>query len=262
MEKIHFSEDDEVVVQEKLEQIRNTEISGDREMTDFEKILTLMIQHSMSSFLDKYGIKCSLNNLKLDNILIKKTVEKKVVGCFVAGEYNPFTKKIALYLADYENSPYFVNTLVHEFFHSLSYSSLKLGLMKNGDLFGDHSVGLSMQSEDQGIRIQLFGQMDEALTEILTEKLINEFLSEQLLSGLQKPYLKEKEKLLDFINYINKSEELKKMEGKDSLSEDEVFGIFLRAYFNGEILPLARLLEEDLGKGWFRKIGEAYSIVG
>mgnify|MGYP001038381925 CR=1 FL=1 len=38
-------------------------------------------------------------------------------------------------------------------------------------------------------------------------------------------------------------------------SPDEVMDLFIKAYFSGKILPIARLIERTYGKGYFRKIG-------
>jgi len=260
MEKIHSNDEDRLEAEKKLEEMRSLEIEGDRKMTEFEEVLVAIVRASMFNFLKKYNIEYSDDDLILDNILIVKSEEKKD-GCVVGGKYEPFSKKIILYLADYENSPYFITILAHELFHQLSHLSLKLRLTEKGNLAGDHSLGLSMQSEDQGVRVQLFGKIDEAFTEILVERLIRN-ISEELLTGLQKAYPEEKETLLKLISHINNGEKLNGMKGKSNLSEDEVFDIFIKAYFKGEILPLARLFEEHFGKGWFRKMGEAYSIVG
>jgi len=42
-------------------------------------------------------------------------------------------------------------------------------------------------------------------------------------------------------------------------SRDEVFEHFARANFSGKYLPLARMVEDILGKGSFRKIAEDFS---
>lgn len=63
-------------------------------------------------------------------------------------------------------------------------------------------------------------------------------------------YSEEREKLKKIVNDI---------QGKNSQrfkSSEAVFDVFARAYFTGEALEVARLIEETYGKGSFRKLGE------
>ncbi|MDD5547462.1 MAG: hypothetical protein PHN74_00975 [Candidatus Pacebacteria bacterium] len=46
---------------------------------------------------------------------------------------------------------------------------------------------------------------------------------------------------------------------KRTMSKKEIFDEFAKANFSGNLLPLARMVENTLGKGYFRKIAEKFS---
>jgi len=45
-------------------------------------------------------------------------------------------------------------------------------------------------------------------------------------------------------------------------NRQEVFDIFARANFSGNLIPLARLIESIFGKGSFRRLGEETADTG
>jgi hypothetical protein len=65
----------------------------------------------------------------------------------------------------------------------------------------------------------------------------------------QGPRLKERVKLAEIIEKIHTTSE-----GK--YTREEIFQKFAEAHFSGKLLPLARMIEEVLGEGEFRKIAE------
>lgn len=140
----------------------------------------------------------------------------------------------------------------------------------------------------------LFGLLDEALTEELTIRFFNQFFSKidflkdefaerektieklcrdgkhdpeeersniawkftEEIDGRYKTtigtfvYEDERHKLKDLINGIYEK-------NKDKFaSKEEVFNLFARAKMQGNLLPLARFLEETYGKGEFRRLAE------
>lgn len=74
---------------------------------------------------------------------------------------------------------------------------------------------------------------------------------EKLLEGAEFTYREEREVLHVLIDklYQKKTEEFR--------DREEVFDLFARSMFTGNILPLGRLIDRTFGKGTFRKIGEA-----
>jgi hypothetical protein len=252
MEKIQYLGENPDAYREAIKSTREVEVVGVREMTEFEKSLTLMIRAFLHDFLEKNNIKHSTDDLSLDKKIVILENREKVDDCVVAGKYRPLTKKIELFFAEYKDSPYFIPTLIHEAFHSLSHSSLTLGLK---DIPIRESIGLTIKSKDDE---RLFGQLDEAFTQYLTDQFIADYLPKEMLAGIEMPYEKEKDKLFELMSIIKNGEEIVSIEGGNGLSGEDIERILIRAYFFGEILPLARLFEKHFGKGWFRKIGEAY----
>lgn len=77
------------------------------------------------------------------------------------------------------------------------------------------------------------------------------FFEEELKSGsVFHERVEEREKFENMLDEI-----IKESEGKIS-SRKELFDEFARAHFTGNYLPLARMIEEALGKGSFRRIAE------
>jgi hypothetical protein len=252
MEKIQYLGENPDAYHEALKSAREMEAIGVREMTEFEKGLTLMIRAFLHDFLTKNDIEHSSDDLSFDTKIVLLKTEERAGDCVVGGRYKPLTRKIEIYLAEHKDSPYFLLTLIHEAFHSLSHSVLTLGLK---DVPIRDSVGLTIKSKNDE---RLFGQLDEAFTQYLTDNFIDNYLPKPILANIERPYEKEKDKLFELMSLIEKGEEIISLEGGDGLSGEEIEKILIRAYFSGEILPLARLFEKHFGKGWFRKIGKAY----
>ena len=146
------------------------------------------------------------------------------------------------------------------------------------------------EHEDSDYVDAYFLDINEAVTEKLTKKFAREYFGE--FKELEKPISMRKmytekvdENTTDFedvlVSTIQKKNSLWKTTAEmravyekersylDDLirqiqtknperfkSEDEVFSLFARAYFSGNVLELARVIEGTFGKGYFRKIGE------
>jgi len=252
MEKIQYFGENPDIIHEALTLVREMENASVREMTEFEKGLSLMVRAFLHDFLEKNNIEHSTDDLSFDNKIVLLNAEEKAGDCVVGGRYKPLTRKIEIYLAEHKDSPYFLLTLIHEAFHSLSHTSLSPGLK---DMPIRVSGGLTIESKDDE---RLFGQLDEAFTQYLTDNFIDNYLPKPILANIERPYKKEKDKLFELMSIIEKGEKIISLEGGNGLSGEEIEKILMRAYFAGEILPLARLFERHFGKGWFRKIGKAY----
>jgi hypothetical protein len=137
--------------------------------------------------------------------------------------------------------------------------------------------------EKGDIQEELFGFMNEALTEELTKRfgeryfsdidlLKDEFaeykktgiestsdnmplrsvLSELTKSGLPSAYTSERAHFVMLLTALYEK-------NKDRFDTyEDVFKVFASAMFNGELLPVARLIEGSFGKGSFRQIGESF----
>ncbi len=72
---------------------------------------------------------------------------------------------------------------------------------------------------------------------------------------------------LDFFHYVDERRFFNKLldrlyeKNKDSFSSrDEIFALFVKGGFGGNIMPVARLVEKTFGKGSFRRLGEGEDI--
>lgn len=252
MEKIQYLGDHPDVYKEAIKSARDMEFISDRELTEFEKQSILVVKAFLHDFLEKNNIRHSIDDLSLEKKIVLLKAEENDGNCIVAGKYKPTTKKIELFFAENKDSQYFIPTLIHEAFHSLAHSSLTLGLK---GIFIKVSSGLKINSKNDE---RLFGQLDEAFTQYLTDSFVEAYLPRDIFAKIKMPYEKEKDTFFELMSVIEKGEKIISMEGGKGLTGEKIFDILIRAYFLGEILPLARLFEKHFGKGWFRKIGEAY----
>jgi len=92
---------------------------------------------------------------------------------------------------------------------------------------------------------------DEVQRSAFTAGMFSSLSKEGGVDGLER-YI-ERKKLYELLDKIVSSSK-----GKFT-SRDEVFEHFARANFSGKYLPLARMVEDILGKGSFRKIAEDFS---
>lgn len=80
-------------------------------------------------------------------------------------------------------------------------------------------------------------------------------------------YAGERFKEADQFHYVKERRFLKKLIGElykrnknDFSSEDEILALFIKGGFDGNIMPVSRLVEKTFGKGSFRKLGEGVDI--
>jgi hypothetical protein len=73
--------------------------------------------------------------------------------------------------------------------------------------------------------------------------------------GDSETYVKERNVLNDLIDQI-----YQKNVGQ-FLSREDVFAVFAKAHFTGHLLPMTRLIEKTMGKGYLRKLAEEQEIV-
>lgn len=153
---------------------------------------------------------------------------------------------------------------------------------------GPRRLGLSVKKH--GKKGAYFKYLDEAVIETLTKKFVTEYGDKILEISDERHKLKlaweqavnsvtdkgRWEKIKDDISYIDTSapnsfqryayvserEALDELvnslyqENKESFtSPEDVFDLFVKAAFEGKLLPLARLIEKTYGKGSFREIG-------
>lgn len=93
---------------------------------------------------------------------------------------------------------------------------------------------------------------DESEREAYAVELFNSLSTEGLIIGLERN--KERNKMYELFDKL-----VINSQGKFT-DREEIFDIFARANFSGNYLPLARVVEDILGKGSFREIAEEFGL--
>ena len=157
--------------------------------------------------------------------------------------------------------------LFHELIHSKSYNVIKSEL-KDGKLnlinYGS-GIGINLKRKDgRGYQDNNFFSLNEAITEMLTERFYNEcknngiFSSEEVLDyeqrGGGKVYLREQLELAGIFRKIYE----KNINSYADISENEAINSirteFIKAYFTGNFISLGKLVERVFGPGSLRQI--------
>jgi len=224
----------------------------------------------------------------------KKLLKKKHAE--TKGAYNHVKESVLIVVNEKEdNNLNFAQLVAHELMHFSSFQSADLENKNSHDLNAMNRItGLSIRTGKNDKEIYFDG-FNEAMTEELAMRFGEEFfesidelsknietrnnirdrysigeekakrnianvITKKVESGpkagmwkstiLKYSYPREREmmtKIIDDIYNANKN---------DFESSEKVFDIFAKAYFTGNILPIARLVEKTFGKGSFRKLGE------
>lgn len=149
-------------------------------------------------------------------------------------------------------------TTFHELWHTLA-SHNAIQVKTDGELDWYRS-GFSILSRDGGK--QMFHHLDEALVGHATKRFVNEVLRQRpdFAAEIEKIESKEGEvdttrqrELTDFLKFLDVV--LERNEGEFS-DREQILDLFMKAQVTGNILPVARLVDETFGKGAFRKLSE------
>lgn len=180
--------------------------------------------------------------------------------------------------------------VLHEMLHFKLYNSLKK--LENYPMYKPYRVGLEIYERDDSSR-SYFGNLDEAITEELTIRLLSKVVKhplfkkdleqtkkakelfvnkktengESLVRGSEfYIYFDEENSMLQAAHYTKERERkslnklIEKIYQKNIdkfKSKDEVFYLFVQAVVTGRIIGLGRVIDNTFGKGTFRKIAEA-----
>ena len=149
-------------------------------------------------------------------------------------------------------------TTFHELWHTLaSYSAIQV--KTDGELDWYRS-GFSILSRDG--KTEMFHYLDEALVGHATKRFVNEVLRQrpdfsELIENIENQNEEvdttRKRELGDLQEYIDIIHERNK---DDLLSKEEILNMFMKAQVTGDLLPVARLVDNSIGKGAFRKLSE------
>ena len=195
----------------------------------------------------------------------------------------------------------FAKVLTHELIHMNGFQSVKAGWTGDSkDEANIYSRRMGMAAygsygKDEPYVDVYFNRLEEAVTEELACRFADEYFphfselteglnlrknffeegdgegrhiadvsvrSRQKRDGLwmtkiseSKKYPKERKYLQDLVDTIYQKNK------EQFASREEVFSEFARMHFTGKMLPLARLIEKTMGKGYFRRIGEETKIL-
>ncbi len=255
----------------------------EREKTEEELQIIDLVNERTNKFLEKYGIPPYIVPARNIRTLVNCTYEK--VGGYVA------TRQLIFILKTFSKVE-FAAILFHEMIHFKSYNALQINPAKDSNVdyeyrISDYRVGLATHSRD-GNKLFL-NNMNEAVTAELERRYIRELTQHPLFkedletsdalirehaenddhdvyyvetyetgdpdypwrSEAAKLGYLEQRKILDALikKILSKNE--------DTFTDyEEVFDIFVRAMFRGNLVPLARLIDTTFGEGVFRTIAE------
>lgn len=263
----------------------------EREKTPAEKEIIRLV----NEFLNKIRQQCGLQNFEVseNNVHIIKNdrwkaliqkVMPELQGSDVQGFFQG-TNEAAI-LKEQQSILRFADALCHEITHFHSYGSLQLVRLssemdKHEKNFSsaDYRRGLGInnrliQEQDAQKSKLYFALLNEAVTEELTVRFLEQNKNNpifqdgfsKIAEGPKMAYVanestSDSPKFIVGPFHFEERESLrtliKKLEQQNTeINQTEIFDLFVKAYFTGNILPLSRLIEKSFGKGTFRKIGE------
>jgi len=223
------------------------------EPTNEQREETEKIIKDLEEFLNSYtnnSISFDINRIHIVDIELLPNEEKKILKNSHGG-FNSMTNRILLFKEKIKDIEHFKKILCHELIHSISFNSLTV---KSGDFIEvfQRRLGLEIVVEEKNALENYFKSLNEALTEILTEKFLVFFNQKRGLKNKNTVdgYKKEKELLNTIIEVIFEK-------NKDKFeNKEEIFKVFVKAMIEGRLLEIARLIEKSFEKGFFRKLGE------
>ena len=164
-----------------------------------------------------------------------------------------------------ESEVQFAITLFHELMHMKVYKALQLIQNDEGNDLSSYRSGFSVT--DREGKKSYFNSLEEAVVGYLTKKFYDEVLTQDPLfsneiSSSEGTNEEEDTSRLEELAFLNKLVDDLWEGNKDRYeTRDDVFKLFLDAHVHGRLLPIGRLIERTFGKGSFRQLGEATSIL-
>ena len=262
---------------ELFERAKNIEIEGEIPKTPEQILICELVDGYTGEIAEKYGGRNF--TIAPDHIRLTKKGDFEEAG----GEFDP-GRQITL-IEPPRNDLDFAYITAHELLHFKSHGAMQVPMSKEMQIDMSYRVGLQLSSRD-GTQV-FFGALEEAVTEMLTKRLMEEKfktdlkfasihqVTDQLMQANktdmeQKGVVKSEVIFLDAngdgrrYGYINERGGVEALIDKLYIrnptqfkNTEEVFEVFARAKFTGNMLPLGRLIEGSFGSGAFRKIAEA-----
>lgn len=233
-------------------------------------------------------MECGMESHEISPVNIHLVENSDTVENIDAG-FSPQGQMIILGEKAHKENMVFASSLLHETIHAKGYNSLRLIEDETGtpSTLAHHGGGLQVGSKD-GNKLYL-QNFDEALTELITIKLLPKvYASPALVSEFQKQQLT-KEKLRSKLGTSDELEDSyffivdnngilidyephayplqrktvsllieKIITSKTSLftTTEEVERFFIKSKMNGHLVELANVIDKSFGEGTFRKMAE------
>ena len=251
----------------------------EREKTEGEAQYVTAILERMPEFIRRFGgnpLNLNMDHVHmLDNGKMDDDYRKKIEGkgaCYLA-------RQELMFMIDSGNDLDNACHLVHELIHFNSFQSIEPVPTKGEKVFSSRRVGLEIFSNAKDK--MFFEDFNEAVTEELAKRFDKEYfeliprIADQVKNRNDvRTLLADKDDIqlvrtkesgeIEWRNYAYSKERanLNKLidqifeTNKDNFKDrEDVFKVFAEAALSGNIMPLARLVEETLGKGAFRQLG-------
>jgi hypothetical protein len=189
----------------------------------------------------------------------------------VGGYYDPTKQVIVLdrSISDVATA----HKIGHEMIHKKSYGAMQV--TTEGVVSSHYRLGFQMESRDGAE--EYFRAIEEALTEELTISLMEILDQEHTIKVNKDPEIVRRKNfdprevqetypngiLLSF-SYKEERDALRMLINKiiqknKKISYVDVFEMFCKGKFSGNVLSISKLIDQSFGKGTFRKLGEATS---
>lgn len=231
-------------------------MGGELEKTEDDKDIIVFADNAVTDSVKKYGraegMRVALENIHL---LEEGGVKKFTDGKLEGGAASPLFGDIVVDRG--RSDLQFALVLFHELFHLKSYNALQVTTENKPSVYRG---GFSVVSRD-GKNIY-FKDVEEAIVGYMERRFYYDILSreprfqeeiEQLLKEGREPEFGRMAEQRMGMELIDKLFELSKDKFQ---SKDEIIEMFVEAQVTGNLLKIGRLIEQAMGKGSFRRLGE------
>lgn len=225
------------------------------------KILDFVIKN-VRELLSEYGRK-KIIEIPENNIHLLKIggTEELTNGKLVHGGHSFNMNSVIIDRV--ESDTQFAVMAFHELLHAMCFKAAQIVNNESGEPnIKPYRVGISC-ADRKGKKVFL-GNLEEAIIQHLTKQFFESLTVEKQKTG-ELPFdsLKDKEKVV-----FSRGEELASLykliddlfeKNKEAYNDkNEILKLFINAQVNGELLPIARLIEKTYGPGSFREISEKF----
>jgi hypothetical protein len=270
----------------------------EEEKTDRQKEIIDFAANSANEMIQSLG--CEPLITKSKNVhLLKRGASKEdyVEGQYEGGAFDQYT--MACYIMKTHSEVKLAVRVFHELIHFKSYHAVRfIGIVGQEARVAEYRLGFGAENRKKE-KAKYFLNIDEAIVTELAKRFFRKFLSKCPLLEAEAERINrkiEEEKMLgtssirinnvffpiDDVYYfqmvgenpdielfgygkerkvLNRIIDIIFQENRNRFSDrEEVFNIFAKVLFSGNMMPVARLVERTFGKGAFRALGEGLDI--